>query len=207
MKLFLALILLIAANNFFAQKLERSKVDDKYKWNLSEIYPSVDAWQTEVNNISAKIDKLPDYKGKLGSNAETLYSALKTYFDILKSFYSTATYASNLSNEDLNNSENQALDQQTTSIGTKFGENTAFLEPEILQIPKEKMQQFFKEKPELEEFSMYIDNIQRLQAHTLTEAEEKILASFGLIAGNQNDVYGIFNNAEKPAPVVTLSTC
>ncbi len=53
---------------------------------------------------------------------------------------------------------------------------------------------------------MYIDNIQRLQAHTLSEPEEKILASFGLIAGNQNDVYGIFNNAEKPAPKITIST-
>ena len=205
-KLFLVVILFCFANNSFTQNLERSKADEKYKWNLSEVYPSVDAWQTEVNNISAKIDKLPDFKGKLGSNAETLYSALRTYFDLLKSFYSTATYASNLSNEDLNNSEYQAMDQQITSIGTKFGENTAFMEPEILQIPKEKIQQFFKEKPELDEFSMYIDNIQRLQAHTLTEPEEKILASFGLISGTQNDVYGIFTNAEKPAPKVTLST-
>ena len=205
-KLFLVVILFCFVSISFAQNLERSKVDDKYKWNLSEVYPSVDAWQTEVNNISAKIDKLPDFKGKLGSNAETLYSALRTYFDLLKSFYSTATYASNLSNEDLNNSEYQAMDQQITSIGTKFGENTAFMEPEILEIPKEKIQQFFKEKPELDEFSMYIDNIQRLQAHTLTEPEEKILASFGLISGTQNDVYGIFTNAEKPAPKVTLST-
>ena len=205
-KLFLVVILFCFANNSFTQNLERSKVDEKYKWNLSEVYPSVDAWQTEVNNISAKIDKLPDFKGKLGSNVETLYSALRTYFDLLKSFYSTATYASNLSNEDLNNSEYQAMDQQITSIGTKFGENTAFMEPEILEIPKEKIQQFFKEKPELDEFSMYIDNIQRLQAHTLTEPEEKILASFGLISGTQNDVYGIFTNAEKPAPKVTLST-
>ena len=31
------------------------------------------------------------------------------------------------------------------------------MEPEILSIPKETIQTFFKEKPELEEFSMYID--------------------------------------------------
>lgn len=189
-----------------AQNLERNQVDDKYKWNLSEIYSSTNGWQQEVNNISKQIDKLPEYKGKLGNNAETFYSALRTYFDLLKSFYAAATFAGNLSNEDLNISENQALDQQITSIGTKFSENTAFMEPEILTIPKEILQQFFKDKPELEEFSMYIDNIQRLKTHTLSEPEEKILASFGLIAGNQNDVYGIFNNAEKPAPKITIST-
>ena len=40
----------------------------------------------------------------------------------------------------------------------------------------------------------------------MSEAEEKILASFGLIADNQNEVFAIFNNAEKPFPKVTLST-
>ena len=206
-KFFLAItIFAFVINTSLAQPLERDLVSENLKWNLYEIYPSVDAWQTEVNTISAQIDKLPDYKGKLGDNAETLYSALRNYFDILKSFYAAATFAGNLSNENLNISANQALDQQITSVGTNFGESTAFMEPEILAIPKEKIQKFFKDKPELDEFSMYIDNIQRLQAHTLSAPEEKILASFGLIAGNQNDVYGIFNNAEMPFAKVTLST-
>jgi len=199
-------LLAFVINSSLAQPLERDQVSENLKWNLYEIYPSVDAWQTEVNNISAQINKLPDYKGKLGDNAETLYRALRNYFDILKSFYAAATFAGNLSNENLNISANQALDQQITSVGTNFGENTAFMEPELLAIPKEKMQKFFKDKPELDEFSMYIDNIQRLQAHTLSEPEEKILASFGLIAGNSSDVYGIFNNAEMPFVKVTLST-
>jgi oligoendopeptidase F len=205
--LFLSLIVsLFFIGQSFTQNLERSQVDEKYKWNLSEIYPSTDAWQKEVNNISAEIDKLPDYKGKLGDNAETFYSALKLYFSVLKSLYATSTYSNNLSNEDLNNSANQSLDQQITSISTKFGESTAFIEPEILAIPNEMIQNFFKEKPELEEFSMYIDNIQRLKAHTLTEPEEKILASFGLVRGNQNDVYGIFTNAEMPNPKIKISS-
>jgi len=98
------------------------------------------------------------------------------------------------------------MTQQITNLGTKFGENTAFMEPEILSIPKEKIEQFFKEKPELSEFDMYVNNIQRLRAHTLTEPEEKILASFNLIAGNQGDFYDIFNNAEMPFQKVTLTT-
>ena len=205
--LFLSLIVsLFFIGQSFTQNLERSQVQEKYKWNLSEIYPSKDAWQKEVDKTSAEIDKLPDYKGKLGENAETFYDALKLYFGILKSLYSTSTYANNLSNEDLNNSANQALSQQITALGTKFGEQAAFMEPEILTLPNEMIQNFYKEKPALEEFSMYIDNIQRLKAHTLSEPEEKILASFGLVAGNQNDVYGIFTNAEMPNPKIKLST-
>ncbi len=52
---------------------------------------------------------------------------------------------------------------------------------------------------------MYISNIQRLRPHTLSEAEEKMLASFSLIAGNQNTVYSIFADGEKQNPKITLS--
>lgn len=205
-KRLLIAILSIMALQTHAQTPDRSQVEDKYKWNLSDMYPTVDAWKAEVSDITSRIDKLAAYKGKLGSNASTLHEALTAFFGVLKAYYKAATYAGNLSNENLNIAANQALDQQITSIGTRFGEATAFMEPEILSIPRKKMQKFFRERPALQEFSMYIDNIQRLQAHTLSEAEEKILASFGLIAGNASDVYGIFTNAEMPFETVTLAS-
>lgn len=187
-----------------AQTLERDEVAEKYKWNLSDIYASVDAWQADVNMLKSEVEKLADFKGTLGNSADDLYTALKTGNDLAKTLWQTWVYASNISNENLNISENQALMQQMTALGTKFGEITAYVEPEILQIPKEKIENFFKEKPELSEFDMYIDNIQRLREHTLTEAEETILASFGLISDVQGDVYDIFTNAEKPFPKVAL---
>ena len=189
-----------------AQPLERDQVEEKFRWNLADIYPSVEAWQADVDMMNTEVEKLADFKGTLGESSDNLYTALNTGNDLTKTLWQAWVYASNLSNENLNISENQALLQQMSALGTKFGEVTAFFEPEVLEIPKEKIEQFFNEKPELADYDMFIDNIQRLREHTLTEAEEKILASFGLIAGNQNEVYGIFNNAEKPFPKVTLST-
>ena len=207
------------------QTLERKDVANKYKWNLADLYPTAEAWQSDVDMLNKEVEKLADFKGTLGESSENLYKALKTGNALTKTLWRAWIYASNKSNENLNISENQAMLQQMRALGTKFGEVTAYFEPEILEIPKEKMDQFFAEIPGLkdpqnsevpdmdsddkyglQQFDMFIDNIQRLREHTLTEAEEKILASFGLIAGNQNEVYGIFNNAEKPFPKVTLST-
>ncbi len=189
----------------FAQTPERKDVPEKYKWNLADIYPTLDAWQADIDMLNANVEKLAEFKGKLGESADALYKALKTSNDLTKTLWKAWVYAGNLSNENLN--ENQGVMQQMRALRTKLGEVTAFFEPEILKIPKKKIDQFFNENPELKnDFDMYIDNIQRLREHTLTEQEEKILASFGLIAGNQNEVYGIFNNAEKPFPKVTLST-
>lgn len=189
----------------FSQSPERKDVPDKYKWNLADMYPALTDWQADIKKVDGEIDNFASYKGKLAENSQTLLNALNSYFDMLKVFYKASTYAGNLSNEDVRISENQALLQQLSSVGTKFSETASYFEPEILLIPKEKIEKFFKEKPELETYSVYIDNIQRLRAHTLSEAEEKILASFGLIAGNQNTVYSIFADGEKPNPKITLS--
>ena len=204
--LFTITILFFLSNNVFTQPIERDQVEEKYKWNLSDIYPSVDAWQADINMLKTEVEKLADFKGTLGESSESLYNALSTGNDLAKTLWQAWVFASNLSNENLNISKNQELMQQMRALGTKFGEVTAYIEPEILQIPKEKIEQFFAEKPELGDYDMFIDNIQRLREHTLTEPEEKILASFGLVAGNQSEVYGIFNNAEMPFVKLTLST-
>ena len=133
----------------FPQSPQRSDVPDKYKWNLADMYPALADWQADIKKVEGNIDDFASYKGKLGENSQNLLNALNSYFGMLKTFYKAGTYAGNLSNEDVRISENQALRQQLSSVGTKFGETAAFFEPEILAIPKEKIEKFFKEKPEL----------------------------------------------------------
>lgn len=203
--LFYVLVTFAIATATFPQAPERKDVPDKYKWNLADMYKSISDWHADIKKVELKINEFTSYKGKLSKNSKTLLDALNTYFEMLKTFYKASTYAENLSNEDVNISENQALTQKLSAVGTKFGEASAFLQPEILSIPKEKIDKFLKEQPQLEQYSIFIDNIQRLRSHTLSEAEEKILASFGSIAGNQSTVYSIFNDSEKPTAKVTLS--
>lgn len=203
--LFYTIAVLTLVTSIFPQSPKRSDVPDKYKWNLSDMYPTLADWKADIKKVDSEINQFASYKGKLSESSQNLLNALNSYFGMLKTFYKAGTYAGNLSNEDVRISENQALQQQLSSVGTKFGETASFFEPEILTIPKEKIEKFFKEKPDLEVYSMYIDNIQRLRPHTLSEAEEKMLASFGLIAGNQNTVYSIFADGEKPNPKITLS--
>ncbi len=203
--LFYTFVILTIVTSVFPQSPKRSDVPDKHKWNLADVYTSVTDWKADLSKIENSISAFTAYKGKLGSNSQTFLDALNSYFGMLKIFYKSSTYAGNVSNEDVNISENQALLQQLSSVGTKFGETASFFEPEILSLPKETIEKFFKEKPELNIYSVYVDNIQRLRPHTLSEPEEKMLASFGLIAGNQNTVYSLFADGEKPNPMITLS--
>jgi oligoendopeptidase F len=190
----------------FAQNLERKDVPDKYKWDNSILYKNIDEWQKDRESIEKQIDRLKTYQGKMEESAESFYSALRLFFDIYKNFYKLSDYSARLADEDLRISSNQSLNQQATILGTKFGEAASFINPEILKIDPEKIEKYFTEKKELSEFKFFVNEILRLREHTLNAREEEILASAGLITSTPNEVYGIFDNAEKPNAKVKLST-
>ncbi|MGE5410042.1 MAG: hypothetical protein ACM3MI_03705, partial [Clostridiales bacterium] len=117
-----------------AQNIERKDVDPKYKWNLSELYASESDWLKAKDNIQKNIDKVVQYKGKLGQSSESFLNGTKNYFDLMKELNRLSDYASRISDEDLNNSHNQSLVQQATALTTEISEKTAFISPEILKI-------------------------------------------------------------------------
>ncbi len=190
----------------FPQQLERKDIPEKYKWNLQDIYKSKADWLKDKDVVVKQIDEIAAFKGHLAESSDMFLKAMVTYFSASKTFSKLSDYAQRLSDEDLRNSENQALTQQTNILGTQFSEKSAFLNPEILTIESAVIDKFFKEKPALDEYKMFISDIQRLKPHTLSEAGENILASFGLITDTPPNVYGIFTNAEFPRVNVTLST-
>lgn len=207
LKYFLIIILvLIMAKGNKAQTIERKDVPEKYKWDNSIIYKSVDDWNKDKETLEAQIQMLKTFQGKMGKNAELFYTTLKLYFDIYKTYYKFSDYAFRVADEDLRISSNQSLNQISTNIGTKLAEAASFINPEILSLDNDKIKKFFEEKKELNEFKFYVDDILRLRPHTLTTREEEILASAGLITSTPSELHSIFDNAEKPNPKVKLST-
>ncbi|MHC4569505.1 MAG: oligoendopeptidase F, partial [Planctomycetota bacterium] len=64
---------------------------------------------------------------------------------------------------------------------------------------------FMRQEPGLKVYSMAIQDILRMKAHTLSDKEEKILAEAGLMAGGPSSIYSVFSNAELPYPEIELS--
>jgi len=92
-----------------------------------------------------------------------------------------------------------------TLVAASFGTEVAFIEPEILQIGRDKSLQFVTSEPRLASYRFYIDEIFRRAAHTLSEPEEKILASASSVTIAPSTTSGLLLNAEFPYPSVTLS--
>ena len=73
----LAVLALAVGVPLVAQERDRSKVPDRYKWDLTAIYPSDDAWRAAKEKVVAEIPKIREFNGKLTSSPAVLADALE----------------------------------------------------------------------------------------------------------------------------------
>ena len=183
----------------------RDQIEDKYKWNLEDIYPSVDAWKADKKDIAQKLPQAASFKGKLGESPRQLYDALSYVFNLYRRLEKLYVYAEMLSDQDISRSAPMAMKQSMGKMYTEFNSLISYIEPEILALPLSTIENFFKEKPELKPYARYIENIQRMKQHTLNDSQESIIAQAGHIAGIAEETHNVFGNAEMPYPKVTFS--
>jgi oligoendopeptidase F len=188
-----------------AQERERSSVDPKYTWNLADIYPDEKAWRAEKERVTAELPQLAKFKGRLGSSAATLSDALELMSGLEKELSRLYVYASMLADQDTRVSATQGMQQEMQQIFATFSAEAAYIEPEILRLGREPVERFIKSETRLAPYSFYLRDVVRRAAHTLTDAEEKILADAGPLAGSAQNIFGILSNADFPYPTITLA--
>jgi oligoendopeptidase F len=188
-----------------AQERDRSKVPDRYKWNLADIYPNEAAWRSAKDKLAGELPQLRQYKGKLTTSAATLADALDRQSQLDKELSRLYTYAGMLADQDTRESAPQGMRQEMTQLGATFGAESAYIEPEILKADKAALEKFMASEPRLKVYRFYLNDVIRRAAHTLSDAEEKLLADAGPMAGSAANVFNILQNADFPYPSVKLS--
>jgi oligoendopeptidase F len=181
-------------------------VDPAYMWDLSDLYPSVDAWNAEHDRLAAATQGFDKYKGTLGNSAKDMLTALAAFSDVYRGGGRLVAYANLKADEDVRIAANQERNQLAASLLTLYNEKTAWVTPEILAIGADKVHKFEAQEPELaRRFGQYLDNTLRQAPHTLSGETEAVLASAGDVFGQPDAIYSVLANAEVPFPTVKLS--
>jgi oligoendopeptidase F len=199
--LLIAALALIGA----AQERDRSKIPDKFKWNLADIYPDLNAWRGAKERISAEIPKIRGFQGKLASSASVLADALELGSRLDKEVSRVYVYASMLADQDTRQSEPQGMTQEMQQLAASLAAAGSFVEPEILKAGPATVDRFVASEPRLKPYAFYLKDIVRREPHTLTDNEEKILADASPLAASPSNIFGILSNADFPYPSITLS--
>lgn len=77
----------------------------------------------------------------------------------------------------------------------QVNEVSAFLEPEILKIPDEKLTEYLADEP-FSEYQRFLEEILRTKEHSLSEEKEELLARVSELGRAPSNIYGMFNNAD-----------
>ena len=184
---------------------DRSAVDVSHTWNIDDLFPSLDAWREAGKALAARVPELEAYRGRLLTSPAVLAGALELRFDLDRHVTRLYVYASCLADQDTRVPVHQGMQQQMMQLYASIGAAAAFIEPELLGAEPAAIESALAAEPRLGPFRVYIQDIARRRAHTLTAPEEKLLADAALMASAPADIYGILTNADFPYPTVTAA--
>ena len=185
---------------------DTSPTPDQISWDLSELYPTVDAWNSEKERLDTAVERLARYRGALGSSAASLREAMDAISAIDKELARLYVYAFLKADEDRRVATDQERRSVAAALLSEFGEATSFVSPELLKVGSATVERFIGAEPGLEKHTFSLRNILRQEPHTLSDEAEQVIAATGPVVQGAERIYAMLSSSDMPFSTVTLST-
>ena len=185
---------------------DRKTIEQKYKWNLNDIYENYDMWESDLEKFEKLAKEVPKYKGQIKNSSEKFVELELLMEKIARLLDRLYLYPYMLKDLDSTDEITSIKMQEIEMIYTKFGTETAWIAPEMLEIPEETMNEWIKKHPELEERRFGLSEMYRLRKHVLSEDKEQLLSHFSQFMGSSSDIYGELSISDMKWNTVKLST-
>ena len=181
---------------------QRNEIEEKYTWDLSTIFPTDEAFETELAQVSEELKNASNLAGHLLDSADSLLTTTEVQLDLMRRIEKLYSYAHMKNDQDTRVAKYQEYQAKGMTIYSEFGQIFAFYEPEFMEITEDQYQAFLAEKPALQAYQHYFDKLLQKKAHILTQREEELLAGAGEIFGAAGETFAILDNADIVFPMV-----
>lgn len=185
--------------------LKRSEIDNKYKWNMTDFYPDWAEWDKDLETLKSMMKEIPQYKGQIKDDSKKFVELIKLEEKMGRLLDKLYVYVYMLKDLDSKDEVSSVKLQEIQAIYTEYSVSAAWITPEILQIPKETMEKWIDENPELKDHRFGLMEIYRLQGHVLDEGKEKLLSYYGQYMGAPHDIYAELSISDMKWNEVKLS--
>ncbi|MDP2303502.1 MAG: oligoendopeptidase F [Ignavibacteria bacterium] len=179
----------------------RNEIEEKFKWNLSDIYLNNEEWEKDFDLVKLNIPKYSNYEGKLGSDLTLLKRCLLLDEETGIKLERLYLYSMLSKDSDLRVELYLGMDNRVKSLFADVSAASAFIKPELLEIEEDVLRALIKEE-QFTHYSHFIDELLRQKPHTLNKGEEKILAMGSEINSIPHDVFSIFTDADLKFPII-----
>ena len=179
---------------------ERKDIPLKDTWALEDLYATDADWEKALARMQARMPELSEFEGRLAQDGQTLCAFLALLEELDTQAESLGNYAMRRGDQDTRDANYQAMNGKFISAVTELSAGLSFATPEIMAIPEESLEGFYADCPRLERYRRYLTDQRRKKAHTLSAAEERLLAAAAEMAGAPDSIYSSLLNADLTYP-------
>ncbi len=190
---------------------ERNEVEDKYKWNLEDLFKSDIEWENEYSRVKNLLVKVDSFKGKLGDSKESFFGYFQLEEELSLSFEKLRMYASMSKDLDLREPKYQAMFDRVMNLANEISTAISFVNPEIQAITESKVLSLINTNEPVKingkeinpgHFKQYVMEILRTKKHTLSKEQEEIMSLAGSVTSSFMNIYRMYTGADIKYPPV-----
>ncbi len=176
--------------------MDRNKIEEKYKWDLTKIFKTEQEFNDLFNNTKEEINNFSKYETTMGTSAKTFYETINKYYEISRHLDKLAVYTSLLFDENTANNKNQSLKIKVSNLYDDWSKICFFVTPTILKKDYNDIEKYYQEEPKLKEYEIVLKREFRYKEHTLSDIEEKLLSSMTKIFNNNYTTYELLKDSD-----------
>jgi oligoendopeptidase F len=171
-------------------------------WDLTLLYPTPEDWQRAFEKLHADYPAVAQWKGRVGESAAKLHEVLEFEKQLGLRIERLAHYAGLKTSEDASDAAHLAREGQLENLLTLVAESQSFVEPEIMAIEDEDFEKMLAD-PALHDWVTPLQKRRRLKPHTLSTAEERLLALGGSALSGHRETFSQLTNVDMKFGVLT----
>jgi oligoendopeptidase F len=174
----------------------RNKLNKKFTWNAESVFPSDQVWEQEVRQIIEDISLVKQFQGRLAENPSVLVEALETAYQLIARAQKAFMYAAFSYSVDTTDQHAAGMRSKGQSMYGQVLSAVSFLQPEILAMGREKLDQWMSQSETLAVYRHSFDDLLRRQAHVRSVEVEELLGLVSDPLQGASNSSGMLTNAD-----------
>lgn len=179
---------------------KRCEIDAQWKWDLTHIFPSDQAWEEAR---AAALETIKAFAARQRHVAEDPKGTIRAFFALYERFAEIYEYAFLRQETDNSDTVAQGLKSKAMSLAVQLESQSAFLQPELLTLPAAELEAL-QTAPDMADYSEYIRNLIREKPHILSPEQEKLLAMMGELQQAPDNIFSMLSNVDMTFPDVHM---
>ena len=173
----------------------RTEIPESDKWDLTPLYTSDAGWEEDFSKLQKSYEEVANFRGKLGESAAGLAKCLEFEKSIDLLVDQLNQYAALSVSGDSSNADALAREARLDSLLVRVGEAFSFISPEIQEIPDGEFEALLND-PALADWTIPLHKLRRRKLHTLTAAEERLLALGSSAVHGHSETFSQLTNVD-----------